>query len=439
MIRSFLLSSWLLLAAVPSMARLPSDAPPLPSPDPEVYTLLTVSTAQELADACWNLSSNQAIVIAPGTYDLASVTFPNGVDGRLTVGRFGAPPISNIQIRGATHDPRDVVLLGAGMLDPIVPFGIQIFTATDVLVANLSIGDVYFHGVAIQSEQGAARIRLYNTRIFDAGQQIVKGTSGGGQGAPDVSIEYSEIFYTDGAVVHPQGSPPNTCYTNGIDALAASDWVIRHNLIRGIRCRNLELAGPAILIWGGSSGTLVEGNTLLDSSRGIHLGLLEADHTGGMVRNNFVRWRPDAPYQVDVGIYTTSAGARILHNTVLTRERYPNAIEVRYSTASGVVAQHNLTDAAIQPRNGAVPTLIDNLTTAQPGWFADEATGDLHLLPEATAALDQVTRLPDAERDFDEHPRPEAPGASDLGGSELEAGDAIFADGFEAGNTSSWG
>ena len=47
---------------------------------------------------------------------------------------------------------------------------------------------------------------------------------------------------------------------------------------------------------------LVDGNTILDSSRGIHLGLLEGDHSGGMVRNNFIRWDPDAPYAVDVGI-----------------------------------------------------------------------------------------------------------------------------------------
>ena len=82
-------------------ARLPQNAPPLPAPD-NSYAIVNVSTAQQLADACWNLTSNQAIVIAAGTYNLASVNFPNGVDGRLTVGHYGAAPISHIQIRGAT-------------------------------------------------------------------------------------------------------------------------------------------------------------------------------------------------------------------------------------------------------------------------------------------------------------------------------------------------
>lgn len=437
LVPAILAAGWM-LATTSADARVPSDAPPLPPPDPGVFTIVDVSTAQELADACWNLASNTAIVIAPGAYDLASVAFPNGVDGRLTVGRFGAPPISNLQIRGATGDPTDVTILGAGMLNPIVPFGFQIFTATDVVIADLSIGNVYYHSVAIQGDQGAARVRLYHGRFFDAGQQIVKGPGGGGNGAPDVVIEYSEIFYTVGAVVHPEGSPPNTCYTNGIDALGASGWVIRHNLIRAIKCQNLALAGPAILMWGGTSDTLVEGNTLLDSSRGIHLGLLEGDHTGGIVRNNFIRWDPAAPYPVDVGIYTTSAGARVLHNTVLTRGRYPNAIEVRYATAAGVLVQHNLGDAAIQPRNGAVPTLVDNSVDAQPDWFVDEAAGDLHLVPQATAAIDQVTRIPDAAQDFDVYMRPAAPGATDLGAAELGAADAIFIDGFESGDTSAW-
>ena len=290
--RGATLAAVLILSAVAgtASARLPADAPPLPPPDPAHYDIVTVATAQELADACWNLQSDQAIVIAAGTYDLASVSFPNGADGRLTIGRFGAAPISNVQVRGATGDPEDVVLLGAGMLDPVVPFGIQIFTATDVLIADLSVGEVYYHAVAIQGDQGAARVHLHHLRLFDAGQQIVKApTPGAGGGGDDVIIEYSEIFYTVGAVEHPEGSPPDSCYTNGIDALGVSGWVIRDNLIRGIKCQNAALAGPAILMWGGSDGTVVEGNTLLDSSRGIHLGLGQGDHAGGVVRHNFVR------------------------------------------------------------------------------------------------------------------------------------------------------
>jgi len=411
-----------------AFARLPNQAPPLPPPDASL-TIVDVSTSQQLADACWNLQSNQAIVIAPGTYHLDAVQFPNGVDGRLTVGHYGAAPIQNIQIRGASGNPADVVILGAGMLDPIVPFGFQVFTATDVTIADLSIGNVYYHALAVQGDQGAARVRVYHARLFDAGQQIVKGVPG----ADDVTIEYSELFLSAGAVNHPEGAPPGSCYTNAIDGVATDRWIVRDNLIHDIWCQDSTLAGPAVLLWQGSADTLVERNTILDSSRGISLGLIGADdHFGGIARNNFIRWDANAPYAIDVPIYTTSPDSSVLHNTALTMGRYPNAIEVRYEGATGVVVENNLLDAAIQPRDGAAPTVSGNLVNALPAWFADVAAGDLHLNASATPAIDQVTRLADALDDFDAQNRPAGAGLADIGADESGASsDTIFADGFD--------
>lgn len=415
------------LALQAAFARTPDQAPPLPPPDAG-FTIVNVSTSQQLADACWNLQSNQAIVIAPGTYHLDEVTFPNGVDGRLTIGHFGAEPIENIQIRGASGNPADVVILGAGMLDPIVPFGFQVFTATDVTIADLSIGNVYYHALAVQGEQGARRVRVYHARLFDAGQQIVKGTPG----ADDVTIEYSELFLSAGAVNHPDGAPPGSCYTNAIDGVTTNRWIVRDNLIHDIWCQDSTLAGPAVLLWQGSADTIVERNTILDSSRGISLGLVGADdHFGGYARNNFIRWDAGAPYAIDVPIYTTSPNSSVLHNTALTMGRYPNAIEVRYQGATGVVVGNNLLDGAIQARDGAAPSLSGNLVDALPGWFADVAGGDLHLNASATPAIDQVTRLADASDDFDAQGRPTGAGQADIGADEFGVSDAIFADGFD--------
>ena len=415
-------------ASAPVASRLPVQAPPLPPPDSGEYTIVHVDTAQALANACWNLTNNRAIVIAPGVYDLSSVSFPNGVDGRLTVGRFGATPIGNVQIRGATDDPTDVVLHGAGMLNPVVPYGFHLFTAHDVTIANLSIGEVYYHAIGIDGPQGANNVRLYNIRAFDAGQQIIKGS---GAGADDVTVEYAEVFYTVGAIVHPEGSPPNTCYTNGIDVTGGDRWVIRDSLIERIRCQNDAMAGPAILIWQGASDSVIERNTILDSSRGISLGLVGAsDHFGGVIRNNRIRWNPAASYAVDVPIYTTAPDARILHNSALTRGRYDNAIEVRFAGATNVEVARNLTDAAIQPRNGAVPILADNETGAQTGWFENDAEGDLRLTESAKAAIAQVPRRADAADDFDAIPRHALPLFTALGAHEF-APERVFMDGFE--------
>lgn len=423
-----------LLVSMPGQARRPTDAPPLPPPDPGLYEIVEVDTAQELANACWNLTSDQAIVIAPGTYDLTSVAFPNGVDGRLTVGRYGAAPIANIQIRGATGDPADVVIVGGGMADPIVPFGFQIFTATDVLISDLTIGGVYYHTVAIQNDQGASRVRLYNCRLLDAGEQIVKGNRGSNPGAEDVIIEFCEVGLTAGAIVHPE---LGYCYSNGIDAIGGRRWVIRDNLIRGIYCQDGTLAGPAVLMWQGSVDTVVERNTFIECARGVALGLVGSqDHSGGIVRNNFFRWDPAAPYVRDVPIYTTSAGARILHNTALVHQTYVAAIEVRFASATGVEVHGNLLDAGVWARDGAAPTLSGNVTNATPQLFVDEPVGDLHLLPTALPAIDQLDSHPDCSDDFDGLDRPAGSGAVDVGADELER--PLLADGFESGDTSAW-
>lgn len=403
----------------------PRPAPPLPPLSDTEYNIIEVDTAQELTDAAWNLSSNQAIVIAPGVYDLANTTFPNGVDGRITVGRFGATPIQNIQIRGSTGNPDDVIIRGAGMLDPIVPHGIQIFTARDVTLADFSIGEVYFHAIMLQGNQGANDIRIYNVRAFDAGQQIIKGS---GAGADDVTVEYSRIEYTDGAEIHPEAASPNTCYTNGIDVTGGNRWIIRDNRISRIRCQDNTLAGPAILIWQGAADTIIERNLILESSRGISLGLVNSsDHTGGIVRNNLIRWDPAAAYAVDVPIYTTSPNALIAHNSALTAGTYPNAIEVRFSGATKVLVRANLVDASIAARNGAAPILEQNVTAALDKWFADVASGDLRLSSVGLQSVPLVTRDAQVAEDclMDSRPMLTRTGACGSGT------DRLFRNGFE--------
>jgi len=419
--------AWMMLlaavAAIPVDARLPGDAPPLPPPDSS-YAIVNVSTAQQLADACWNLASGQAIVIAAGTYYLGSVSFPNGVDGRLTIGHFGATPISHIQVRGATGDPSDVVLAGAGMTSQTVPFGFQIFTASDVIVADLSVRDVYFHDVAVQGDQGAHQVLLHHLRLYDAGEQLVKGVPN----ANDVTVEYSELFFSTGAINTPADG--NICYTNAIDGVGVARWIVRDNLIHDVRCQDLTLAGPAVLLWQASTDALVERNTIVSSSRGISFGLGDGENnSGGIARNNFIRWDPAATYAVDVPIYTVSANSELLNNTILTSGKYPNAIEVRYADTTGVTVRNNLLDAVIQPRDGSVPVLVDNLANAQSAWFANPAIGDLHLTAGATLAIGHATALTDAPGDFDAQTRPPGTNQSDTGADQTFP-DGIFADGF---------
>jgi hypothetical protein len=206
-------------------------------------------------------------------------------------------------------------------------------------------------------------------------------------------------------------------------------WIVRDSLIHDIRCQDLSLAGPAILLWQGSSDTLVERNTIINSSRGISLGLTGAsDHGNGIARNNFIHWNAAANYAVDVPIYTTSPNSQLLNNTALTSGKYPNAIEVRFAPA-GVEVSNNLLDATIQPRDGAMPILNNNLVNAQTAWFANPSGGDLHLKASATAALGQASALVNATDDFDAQTRAAGTNASDIGADQTFP-DEIFKSGF---------
>src|ERR1700737_2444228 len=174
----------------------PPPAPPLPPPSGNV---VNVSTVAQLQNAVGALTSNTTIVIASGTYPLTQTL-------RIRGG------VSNVALRGATGNRDDVVLLGSGMrtsgaVDICVTGG----DATAIRLPNLSIGNVFYHPVQLKGELGCDRVRLYNLRLFDAGEQFVKGTVdfANPHGVDNGIVEYCVIEYTTVG--------PDDGYTNGVD------------------------------------------------------------------------------------------------------------------------------------------------------------------------------------------------------------------------------
>jgi pectate lyase len=183
---------------------LPSSAAILPPPPIDA---IYVDTVAKLDSAIANLQSNQTIVVQPGTYPLTRTLFI-GKDRQ----------VQNVTIRGATNDFNDVVIKGLGMNGPYVStlaHGISVYNAQNVTIANLSVGDVYYHALDLQGIQGADRVNIYHCRLFDAGQQIIKSSSGGG-GVDDVRLEYSLIEYSVAPNVLDHGG--GTGYVGGIHA-----------------------------------------------------------------------------------------------------------------------------------------------------------------------------------------------------------------------------
>ncbi len=384
--------------SLPLVAGPVDPVPPLPAPTGNV---VHVSTEPQLQAAVRNLVSNTTILIAAGTYRLT---------GTLHIGG-----LVNVALRGATGRRDDVVLVGPGMRNPsygAAPNGIWTGNgAQRVLIANLTVKDFYFHPIILNG--GTTAPRLYNVRLRDGGQQLLKSNPDAtGRGNDNGIVEYSVLEFSDTS---------RDWYTNGVDVIGGQGWIIRHNLFRNIRAPIGQLAGPAILIWGKSRDTIVEGNTFLNCQRDIALGLEPTtpnDHTGGVVRNNFIYKESWVRGDAGINIFD-SPNTRVLHNTVLTSGTYPHAIEYRFPDTRGVLIANNLVDAAIQARDGASATLQNNLTTARFDMFRNAGVADLHLLPGPSAALDKAVTLPDAGTDWDGDPRPSG-AAPDLGADELD-------------------
>jgi hypothetical protein len=403
-LRSALLS--LLVLTTPAARLRPETAPgsprrppPLEAPrGPKVH----VRTERQLQLAVQGLRSGKTILIEPGTYDLtATLRIDSGV--------------KDVTIRGSTDSCDDVVLKGKGMANANhggVPHGIWIGNARGVRIANLTIRDVYYHTIQLDPGAGAQAPHIYNVRLVDSGEQFIKASrSPDGKGVHDGVVEHCIMEYTSTARSH---------YTNGVDVLGGANWVVRRNLFKNIRAPAGKLAGPAVLMWMGSKDSIVEGNLFLNVQYGIALGLdpeRPADHSGGIVRNNFFHRSRDQ--SGDVGIVINNcAGTKVLHNTIILSGTYPNAIEYRFPATTGVEIRYNLTDAAVQVRDDASGAVADNVTNAEPAWFAGAATGDLHLAESALGAIDKARPHPDAAEDYDAEERP-ARSAPDVGADEL--------------------
>ena len=176
-----------------------------------------VDSASELQDAVTNLSSGTTILLADGTYQLTNTLNIRGV--------------SDIAIRSASGNRDAVIIEGRGMSNTSygnVPHTMAVYDATNVLIADLTLRDAYFHLIQIHGEVDADGVHLYNLHLIDAGEQFVKGSTAGNPGpyADDGIVECSLFEYTDRA---------RSDYTNAVDVLAGSGWIIRDNVFRKIR------------------------------------------------------------------------------------------------------------------------------------------------------------------------------------------------------------
>jgi hypothetical protein len=361
------------------------EPPPLPAPNGPV---VRVTTSRELAAAVASLRSGTTVVIAPGRYQLAAT--------------LAIANVQRVAIRGETGNPDDVVLEGPGLHALATPFKDAIWTAnaSDVLLAGFTLRDMPRHCVILNA--GTERPRVHAVHFIDCGEQAMKANpDAAGRGIPGGIVEYSRFEYT---------TTSRGTYTNGISAIGATGWIVRHTLFRNIRAPRGQLAGPALLFRGGARGTVIDSNTFIDCQRGVSFGMrddLTWDHAGGIIRNNFFVRAKDQPGDTAISLWN-APGAQVVHNTILVNGTYHAAIDYRWSDRPGTVIANNLLDAPIWRRESVEASTPGNVVFARPDWFRDAASGDLHLEAAGAGAFGQAAGLPGtgAEHDWDGDPRP---------------------------------
>ena len=370
----------------------PSD--PCPQLPPPTGRIINVSTVVELQNAVNSLAPNTTILIADGTYDL------NGVYLRIDV--------PNVSLRSVSGDREAVILDGNYTTGEIVQV-----VASNVTIADVTLREAYYHPIHVMSSDSDHTVNtlIYNVHIVDPGEQAIKVNPGFDGHYPDGGVvACSHIELTDVGRTQIR----NDCYTGGVDAHQAREWVIRDNLIEGFWCGR-GFSEHGIHFWRGCRDTVVERNVLRDNARGIGFGLADSgsartypdnpcpsasggyvDHYDGVIRNNFVSASRselfDSQYGFDCGVCLwQSCGAQVLHNTVASTQDPFSSIEWRFDNAN-VDITNNVVSHQLRDRGGTA-RLSGNLEHQPLSLFVDGPAGDLHLNATAVSAIDGAVSI----------------------------------------------
>ena len=364
---------------------------------------IVVNTVAQLVSAVNNTQSggDRTILIADGTYLL------NGNYLRLAV--------DNITVRSQSGKRDRVILDGNYQTAEIFQV-----VASGATIADLTLKRAYDHPIHVMatSTDNVENTLISNVHIIDPGQQAIKinPNSGRTHFVNNGRITGCLIELTESGrarVWERNGS----CYTGGVDAHQADDWIIEDNEIQGFWCAG-GLSEHGIHFWSDSSGTLVQRNLIIDCDRGIGFGLGSSGHSGGIIRNNMI-YHGENHGVSDVGIGLESASdAQVYNNTIFHEHGYPNGIEYRFAASNNLTIVNNLTNRAITSRNGGTATLIsNNVNNAAADWFTDAANGDLHLRSERSGVTDAALAVSGLIDDFDKQSRPQGTGP-DIGADE---------------------
>lgn len=369
-----------------------------------------------LRQAVSSASSGDTVVLADGTYVL-----PDADDGGFS-GIYITTP--DVTLRSESGDAAAVVIDGEYRShgDGSAPVTIA---ASGVVVADLTVRRSVFHLIHIWADGDEALV--HNVHMLDGGQQFLKSSVNDGT-VDAVEISCSQFRMTeqgrDNVWGYGDAEGNTTCYTGGIDTHNARNWNVHDNLFEGIYCTADGVARPAhgrfpelrdnmtytgglsehaIHMWDSESGTghMIAGNRILNSARGIGIGLVDTVY-GTRVVNNTVFSEHAGSREHDVGIIIErGVDMLVAHNTVFMShpDAYGSGIEIRWGETSDVTLHGNLSNREIRSRDGAEFADVGNVQAGEDGWFVDAAAGDLHLA--RCGSVDMVEAHAEVTTDMD--------------------------------------
>ncbi len=362
---------------------------PLPAPTGRTITVGTLAELEAAIQQANTQGGNLTILMKDGIYQLR---------GMLQI------TADHVTVRGLSGNRDAVVLRGNGMQGDI-PHVFRVagkyFTAADLTVTL-----VRNHGIQIAGEQDADSPLIHNVHFVNIGEQMLKISfrPGSAIGSDNGIVEWSLFEYTAG--VGPQ------YYIGGIDGHQTNRWIIRNNTFRNIRSPESRLAEHAIHFWSNAKDTIVEENVITNSDRGIGFGMGEYGEDGLIIRNNMVHTTRD------VGISLESARNVMVYNNSVYTQNYANSIEYRFTSSVNNRIANNLTNGRIYRRDGASAIVERNVENAQPSWFVNPTSGDLHLRNTPESVVDQALSFSEVPNDIDCDARPQG-NAPEIGADEI--------------------
>jgi len=367
------------------------EAPPLGAP---AGAVIRVATVEGLFDAAEKVRPGGTILLADGLYRMP---------------RYFELRTDRVTLRSASGRRERVVLDGSESRHGEL---VGITACSGVTIADLTVQNVKWNGVKINSDLRATRVTVRNCVIRNVWQRGVKGPAVRPEDREklrpvDCRIEF--CLFTLDRPKRMEDDPADTFggdYVGGIDVMCAQGWTIADNVFVGIHGRNRQARG-AIFVWNDSRDCVIERNVIVDCDAGICLGNsykapeTPVHCTRCVVRNNFVTRCPESGILAD---YTRQC--KILHNTIHDPgSRLERLIRLVHANDGLLVANNLLSGPAMRIETQSAMTIRGNVRGDFGGSFLDPAQGDLHLRSRVPGVVGMAEPLAEVPADIDRQPR----------------------------------